>query len=45
MQMRLWGTDVATQSVKNATDCNELISKGLRQRMLAQDSFSSRLTM
>src|ERR1035438_7486405 len=33
------------QSARKATDCSELISKGLRQRMLAQASFSSRLTM
>jgi len=32
-------------SLKNATDCNVLISKALRQRMLEQASFSSLLTM
>ena len=35
----------APQSVINATDCSELISKALRQRTLVQASFSSRLTM
>src|ERR1035441_8205629 len=32
-------------SLRNASDCNWVISNGLRQRMLAQDSLSSRLTM
>jgi hypothetical protein len=32
-------------SVKNASDCNWVISNGLRQRIFAQDNLSSRLTM
>lgn len=34
-----------TQSLRKATDCSILISKDLRQRMLTQVNFSSRLTM
>src|ERR1019366_1667462 len=32
-------------SLRNASDCNWVISNGLRQRTLAQDNLSSRLTM
>jgi hypothetical protein len=35
----------ALHSVRNASDCSEVISNGLRQRMLAQLSLSSRRTM
>ena len=37
--------DDRVQSVRNASDCSGVISNGLRQRTLAQESLSSRRTM
>jgi len=39
------GARRSCHSERKASVCNEVISKGLRQRMLAQASLSSRLTI
>ncbi len=39
------GPTAGGYSLKKARDCSEVISKGLRQRILAQESLSSRRTM